>query len=140
MQKVCRSCHFVGKGKNSWFDGNIFFGLITVAIGIGVLVTGYFSFLSHTIKIIFGIFLIITGIYDIIKFYIGGPICPNCKKREMLNIDDPKAIELVKNLDLIVGQNPTQVTDNTPLDPPPPPSTSSESSTDPSSSPFQTPK
>jgi len=112
MSKLCPKCRYLGKGNfqshSSLFIANIYFGALTLAIGLSFVLRTQTSILKGTlIQILFGFPLIILGVYNILNYFSEGRTCPKCSYREMLPLDDPQALELIKKYDLKPGENPT---------------------------------
>lgn len=136
MTKLCPKCYYLGKGQKRFLDkiiphGNyvvaastlsyflyrISFGVEKLEIdGPGTLATSIFTLLISTYSIALVILLILFSIS-------GSKTCPKCSYKEMLPLDSPEAINLIKKYDLKVGENP-----------------SPSSQTEPSSSSLETPK
>lgn len=110
MSKLCPKCNYVGKGKfhslSSFFIANIYFGALIIAIGLSYVFRAPISTLEGTLGRIFGFPLIIFGVYNIMNYFSKGKTCPKCSYKEMLPLDDPKALELIKKYDLKPGENP----------------------------------
>jgi len=118
MDKLCPNCHYLGRGKKSFlytmFYGNIYFGIILIIGGIFNL--SYRSDLlgSQTILTAYSSILIFVGVICIVNYYLGTKTCPKCGNKEMLPLDNPEAINLIKKYDLKVGENPSPNIQNEP--------------------------
>ena len=94
----------MGKGKISFWDGNVY-NLILLIIGIvGILVQGD-VFGSQLLFNILMVYLIVSSTLQIAKNYYGGKTCPQCNHKPMLSLDNQDAMELVKKYDLQPGAN-----------------------------------
>lgn len=118
MFKVCPKCHYLGSGKKSFlytmFYGNIYFGIIIIIGGIFNL--SYRSDLlgSQIFLAMYSNILIFFGVICIVNHYVGSKTCPKCNCKEMLQLDNPQALKLIKEYDLSVGENTRQTSQDVP--------------------------
>ena len=122
MLNVCPNCHYVGKDKYNFSPNKIIYGTISTIFGL-LLFLGTFLLENYGLMRLIAIILLIVGFVMINKFF-KGRVCHNCGYKEMLPIDTPEAIKLIKQYDLQPGVNNF-------------PSTFNEANTNP---PFQSPK
>jgi hypothetical protein len=114
MTKLCSNCHFIGAARSNFWGAGFYYGIFLILIGlIGLFFDGQFIG-SHTLYLIGAIFIIVSGILKIFAPYIGYKTCPKCNDKDMLSLDDPKAINLIKKYNLKVGENPTPSSQNEP--------------------------
>lgn len=114
MLKLCSNCHYIGEGHYSkslnFLRGNIYYGIVKLALGIFLLVTtipellGNSIQLSQIIFLIIALYLIINGLIDIKDYFLGGSICPNCEHKGMLRISDPRALEIINENNLTIPE------------------------------------
>jgi hypothetical protein len=52
------------------------------------------------------LYVLMIGVYEVLGYYYGSKTCPKCGNKEMLPLDDPHALELIKQYDLKPGENP----------------------------------
>lgn len=103
MNKVCPNCFYLGKSKESFF-GSLYLGIGLIAAAIINLSFRVGTLDTITVGYCNG--LIILGVLSLMNYYAGSKNCPKCGKKEMLSLDDPQAIELIKKYDLKPGENP----------------------------------
>jgi len=105
MPRLCISCHYIGEPSFSFWGGNIYLGIILSIIGLlGLPINGHF-FGSRLIYIVSVLLVLFVGIMHLIGYYRGANNCPKCGN-EMLSLDNPEAIEIIKKHDLKPGDNP----------------------------------
>lgn len=106
MNKVCPNCLYLGKGKKSIIYGNFYLG---VGLIIGAIINLSFNskfFDSNTALVGYSSMLIALGMFWIISNFRGTKTCPKCGNKEMLSLNNPEAIEIIKKHDLKPGDNP----------------------------------
>lgn len=127
MSKLCPKCRYIGKGNFQSFysllTANIYGGALCIAIGVSYIARNPITTLEGTLERIVGFPFIIWGVYNILNYFSEGKTCPKCGNKEMLSLDDPHALELIKKYDLKPGENPK-----------------TQSSLEPNLDPFETPK
>jgi len=105
MLNVCPNCHYLGKDKHDFSSSNFLYGLFLAIFGLFSLLGTYALDKALIYKLV--AFLLLIGGIVLIRAYFKGRVCPNCNYKEMLPIDDPRAIEIIKKHDLKTGDNPT---------------------------------
>jgi len=104
MLNVCPNCHYLGKDKHDFSSSNFLYGLFLTIFGLFSLLGTYVLDKALIYKLV--AFLLLIGGIVLISAYFKGRVCPNCNYKEMLPIDDPGAIEIIKKHDLKPGDNP----------------------------------
>jgi len=112
MVKLCFNCHYIGRSKRSFWSGNIYVGISFVALGIVGLYFRGETFGSHYLYSIIQTIVIISGILDITKYFIGGKTCPKCDEQAMHSLGTDESIKLIKLYDLNLGDNPPPSPEN----------------------------
>lgn len=107
MSKLCPQCYFIGRGKNGVLNGSFVVGVIFVGIGIYGLTNKDFLFGSYAMWVATNTILIGLGIIRIVEHFVGGKICPKCNSKPMLNINTPKAINMIKEHEFDFGEKQT---------------------------------
>ena len=103
MLNVCPNCHYLGKDKYDYSPNNFLYGSITTILGL-LFLLGTYILDKHLIYKLVALFLLFGGII-LIREYFKGRVCPNCSYKEMLPIDNPEAINIIKQNDLQPGMN-----------------------------------
>lgn len=104
MLNICPNCHYFGEDKHDFSPDNFLYGLLMAIFGLLSLLATFALDKAIMYKLVALLFLI--GGIVIISAYFKGRVCPNCNYKEMLPIDDPGAIEIIKKHDLKPGDNP----------------------------------
>jgi len=104
MQKLCTKCNFIGKGKHGLLSGNIYVGILEVAVGILILNFGGQYLGSFIYGAVVAAIVAIAGIINIIDSYSDGRLCPNCGKDNMIPLDSLQADEIIREKNLTVPE------------------------------------
>jgi predicted membrane protein len=107
VKKLCPNCYYLGEGKHYFLSGNIYLAIIDFIAVIILIIEG----VAYGFKLfgtILGIVLLLYGIKNIIQYYYGGNICPNCNKKNMLHLSNPKAQALIKERNLTIPEEAQQ--------------------------------
>ncbi|MEW6146101.1 MAG: hypothetical protein AB1598_13905 [Thermodesulfobacteriota bacterium] len=114
MSRLCPICNYIGKGKNDtlsdFFTANIYGAALSIAIGLGFVVRESILDLKGALHHVVGYFFIMFGVFNLLNYFSNGKTCPKCGHKEMLPLDNPEAIILIKKYDLKVGENPSPIT------------------------------
>ena len=103
MLNVCPNCHFIGEDKHDFSSGNIHYGAFCTLFGFVFLIATFFSESTFFYKLI-ALSMVIIGLI-LIHRYIKGRVCPNCNYKDMIPLDKPEAVKLIKEFDLQPGVN-----------------------------------
>lgn len=118
MTKLCPKCHFIGKGKYyGWFYdfflANIYLGITLVVVvlynitdeKLSEIDMTWYGFMEFILIIVILMIPALWGVINILNYLRGGKTCPKCQYSDMLNLDDPDALTLIKKYDLRPGVN-----------------------------------
>jgi len=105
MHKLCTNCHYLGEPKFSFWGGNLYYGIILSLIALVSLPLNGHILGSHFLYVFLAFIVLISGILQIVGYYRGVNKCPICGN-EMLSLNNPEAIEIIKKHDLRPGENP----------------------------------
>lgn len=126
MRKLCPHCLHIGKGK---FEGSIYerifnnraLGIISIALGIYIVINYYdvvFSGFGLHSLLNFEIFIamvspLLYGFINLRNYHRGGKSCPKCVSKNMLPINDPSAVKVIRKYGLLPDKNDLIVEDKT---------------------------
>ena len=116
MYKVCPDCRYFGQAKRNVSRTDFYSGIFLTIVG-GLALTVDADILgSRLIYILMMLYVLIIGVYEVLGYYYGSKTCLKCGNKEMLSLDDPQALELIKKYDLKPGENPKtgSLTETTP--------------------------
>lgn len=105
MEKLCTKCNNIGKGKHGLFSGNIYFGLLEVAVAIVIVATGERFLQSYAYAAVVGAIVAIAGIINIIDSFSDGRLCSNCGKDNLIPLDSLQAAEIIEKNNLNVPRD-----------------------------------
>ena len=119
MSKLCPECFYLGKPKkrflNKWVPyGNFGFGIGFLFFTIYGNEFGRRSSESPLYVFIYSAIAITIAVTVIVYSFIETNTCPKCGHNDMLSLDNPEAINLIKKYDLTVGENPSPSSQNEP--------------------------
>lgn len=102
MRKLCTKCDFIGKGKHGLLSGNIYVGLLEVAVAVIILIKGEEFFKSFIYGAVVAAIIAVAGLINIIDSFSDGRLCPNCGKDNLIPLDSLQAEEIIKEKGLTV--------------------------------------
>lgn len=111
MAKLCAKCNYLGNAKKWFLDNffptfNMFFGIGFIFFAIYGNSFGRRATETPTYVFIHTIIAVAIGIAFIAASLVETKTCPKCGNKEMLPLNDPQALELIKKYDLKPGENP----------------------------------
>lgn len=112
MQKLCTKCNHVGKGKHGLMSGNIYVGILEVAVAILILVKGGELLESFTYAAVVAAIVAIAGIINIIDSFSDGRLCPSCGKDNLIPLDSLQAEEIIQEKGLTIPEQSDSNTKN----------------------------
>jgi hypothetical protein len=99
MKKICTNCNYQG----SEITASIYYAIIPTILTLGG--TAFLRDLNTTIEIIAPLIWLLVGLYSLYIFLKKPNRCPNCKKKKtMIPLDTPKAVELIKEKNLTLPE------------------------------------
>ena len=102
MQKLCTKCNHIGKGKHGLLSGNLYVGILEVAVAVIILVKGGQLLQSFAFAAVVAAIVAIAGIINIIDSFSDGRLCPSCGKDNMIPLDSLQADEIIQEKGLTV--------------------------------------
>jgi len=105
MQKLCTKCDFIGNGKHGLLSGNIYVGILEVAVAVLILIMGAEFLGSFIYGAVVAAIVAIAGLVNIIDSFSDGRLCPNCGKDNMIPLDSLQADEIIRAKNLTVPED-----------------------------------
>lgn len=99
MKKICPKCNKISNGEHQFFGvSNLLFGGFNLGVGLNEINDDLFG--SKALGVGLSLIFLLLGCFFIINYFVGGKICPNCKNKGIIPINDPKAKELIEDIKL----------------------------------------
>ncbi len=110
MQKLCTKCNFIGKGKHGLLSGNLYVGLLEVAVALVILIKGGQLLQSFAFAAVVAAIVAIAGLINVIDSFSDGRLCPSCGKDNLIPLDSLQADEIIQEKGIKV---PEEIDSNT---------------------------
>lgn len=102
MKQLCTNCLLIGYGRHGLFSGNIYIGIVQMALGVALIAVNIDTLdiaeysLSQLLILGVSLLSIIVGALNILDSRKPGRTCPKCRRQAMIVIDSPEGQQFIE--------------------------------------------